>query len=102
MNTVVLHLLFWFNGEPGSNFGTIQTSLEVALVSLLIYLSGLSYTLNKIKIFGSHINCHIGLICYLINSTLANFFFSFSVIYKVLRNRLVLIFFFYSKIIINN
>ena len=87
----------------GSNFGTIQTSLEVALVSLLIYLSGLSYTLNKIKIFDSHINCHIGLICYLINSTLANYFFFFSVIYKVLRNRLVLILFcFYLKIIINN
>ena len=61
----------------GSNFGTIQTSLEVALVSLLIYLSGLSCTLNKIKILDSHINCHIGLICYLINSTLANFFFVF-------------------------
>ena len=82
----------------GSNFGTIQTSLEVALVSLLIYLSGLSCTLNKIKILDSHINCHIGLICYLLNSTLANYFFS--VIYKVLRNRLVLIFvfvFFYFK-----
>ena len=73
--TAVLHLLFWSNREPGSNFGTIQTSLEVALVSLLIYLSGLSCTLNKIKILDSHINCHIGLICYLINSTLANYFF---------------------------
>ena len=93
-------MLIWFNREPGSNFGTIQTSLEVAFVSLLIYLSGLSYTLNKIKIFDSHITCHIGLICYLINSTLANYFFS--VIYKVLRNRLVLILFFYLKIIINN
>ena len=95
----MVHKLFWSNREPGSNFGTIQTSLEVALVSLLIYLSGLSCTLNKIKILDSHINCHIGLICYLINSTLANFFF-FSVIYKVLRNRLVLIFvfaFFYFK-----
>ena len=71
----------------------------------LIYLSGLSCTLNKIKILDSHINYHIGLICYLINSTLANYFF-FSVIYKVLRNRLVLIFvfafFFILKIIINN
>ena len=61
----------------GSNFGTIQTSLEVALVSLLIYLSGLSCTLSKIKILDSHINCHIGLICYLINSTLANYYFFF-------------------------
>ena len=78
----------------GSNFGTIQTSLEVALVSLLIYLSGLSCTLNKIKILDSHINCHIGLICYLINSTLANYYYFFPVIYKVLRNRLVLIFVF--------
>ena len=32
------------------------------MVSILIYLSGLSCTLNKIKIFDSHINCHIGLI----------------------------------------
>ena len=73
----VVHKLFWSNREPGSNFGTIQTSLEVALVSVLIYLSGLSYTLNKIKIFDSHINCHIGFICYLINSTLANYYFFF-------------------------
>ena len=90
-------MLFWSNREPGSNFGTIQTSLEVALVSLLIYLSGLSDTLNKIKIFDSHINCHIGLICYLINSTLSNYFFSG--IYKVLRNRLMYFyyFFFFNK-----
>ena len=98
--TVVLHMLFWSNREPGSSFGTIQTSLEVALLSLLIYLSGLSCTLNKIKILDSHINCHIGLICYLINGTLSIIFFS--VIYKVLRNRLVLIFVFLFKIIINN
>ena len=75
-NECGIHVIL-VNRDSGSNFGTIQTSLEVALVSLLIYLSGLSYTLNKIKIFDSHINCHIGLICYLINSTLAIFFFCY-------------------------
>ena len=83
--------------------GTIQTSLEVALVSLFDFTYLGFLILNKIKIFElSYQLSYIGLICYLKNSTLSNYFFS--VINKVLRKRLVLIFwgFFYLKIIINN